>query len=291
MKNTLYSDNQLFVDGENLFHSGDYDKALLKFEEFVDQYPNLKKQVIGRIAITLLKLKQFKEAKNKTKEAIKLNPEKEKEYSTILAECYYGLDEYDKVITYCNNYIEKYGYSEDISLILNRILPNPEYDILREKNDLNYLDADCAAAFERITMKFFKIQDYNSAEYYAQLRLQYNDIEAVDSYFILGDIYEQTKQYYKCSNLLAKANTRVVSDYEKGLINDHLLAIYKKSDCFELSEYAEENPKLENVIKIYEKAKEAIKLERLKAVFNNYQPVLDLGKYFNLEPRLQLVVN
>jgi hypothetical protein len=288
MENKLYSDSPLIIAGDKLFQDGYFKEALHKFESFLQEFPNGRRFVLGRIAITSLKLSRFEDAKNQVKEAIELNPNREKEYFPILAECYGGLEEYEKLEEYCNRYLTKYGASEDVISILNKILPSPEYDILLRTNDLEYNNQHCADAFLRLSNKSFKVGDYDSAEYYASLRIKYKDQHATAGYFMLGSAYKETKEYYKCAPLLYKMKADITSGQSGSAVYTFLLDIYKESECFKLSVFSESNFKLASLSEIVEKVKEEMKVEKLKSLFATYQPVLDLAKYFHLEQRLQL---
>ena len=288
-KNILYTDNIHYTEGIRLFELGKFNEANIIFEELLFELPNSKKTILGRIAMTNFKLQDFEKAKNQFKEAIVLNPEREKEYSLFLAECYYGLKQYDKTLKYCDNYLYKYGNSEEINSIKNKILPFNEYEILLNRNDVEYSDIDCADAFYRLSKKFEMINDLDSALYFANKRIQYNDADSTDAFIMLGSIYEKNNTYYKCAELIKQAKNKNVPDFEKSFAYVYLLDIYKNSECYSFSEYIKFNKTFEDLVNIFEKTKEQIKLEKLKSVFNNYFPVIDVLGYFRLEPKLELI--
>ena len=289
MKNIHYSNHPLIIEGDKLFRSSNFEEALSKFKEFLDLFPGFRKFVLGRIGITLLKLQRFDEAKNNIIEAIELSKEREKEYSIILAECYQGLRQYKQAFNYCNNYIKEYGRSEDIETILNKILPTKEYSLLLEINDIDYNETTCASAFLNISTKFYMNGDFDEAEYYANMRINYSDLDAIEGYYLLGTIYNETQEYYKCANLIQKLKNSEISDREKASANTFLLEIYKNSLCYPLSELSQPNSKLIGLVDISSKFIEELNFKKMKGLFNNYLPSLNLSEHFDYEAKFQMV--
>ena len=289
MKNTHYSNHSLIVEGDKLFRSGNFEVALTKFKEYLGQFPQFRKFVLGSIGITLLKLQRFNEAKTVIIEAIKLSKEREKEYSIFLAECYNGLGEYKQAINYCNNYINTYGQSSEIESILGEVLPSKEYSLLLENFDLNFNETSCAGAFMDISKKYFKSGDFDEAEYYANMRLNYSDLDVIEGYYLLGSIYKETQEYYKCGSLLQKLKESEISNREKASANTFLLEIYKNSLCYPLSELSHKDSKLAGMIEIFAKIIEELNLNKLKTIFETYKPSLNLIEHFDYEVKFQMV--
>ncbi len=288
MKNIHYSNHTLIIEGDNLFKENRFEEALSKFQEYLDLQPTFRKFVLGRIGITELKLCNFEKAKNYITEAIILTEERDKEYCVILAECYYGLKWYNHAFNYCNKYIDKYGRSKEIELILEKVLPTSEYSILLENNDLDYNEISCANALLKISEKYFLNEEYDEAEYYANMRINYSDLNAIDGYYLLGSIFSKAQEYYKCAGLIDKLKQSKISEREKSAAYSFLLEIYKKSLCYPLSELSQQDLKLSGFIDLVSKIKEEISVKKMKTIFSNYRPSLNLPVHFDLEASFQL---
>jgi tetratricopeptide (TPR) repeat protein len=293
VKNIPFHDIPLYGEGEKYFAAGNYEKAFELFTRFGIEYPNSKIFIAGRIAITLMQLKRFEEAKEHLKSILTASKmpteDKERDYNYLYAECLRGLGEIGQSEDLCIKIIGKFSIiNDDLENLLKRASIHPHLDILRNHMDWNNRK-ECLQAMEGIIEVLDSDEDSKEASIYALSLINLKNNYSVRPYLVLADYYNTPGSEYKCLHLLEKLETSMVPLVERNFASDRILAIYKKSPDFKYSKYNTEVETTEAWSPMEELAKEIGKKAKqyswadLRA---KYIPVLNLDKYFAREPQL-----
>jgi tetratricopeptide (TPR) repeat protein len=296
LKNTSFKDTQLFKEGEGYFIGGQYEKALKSFTELVDRIPNSKTFAAGRIAITLMSLKRFEEAKDHLKSILKASvmssAEKERNYNCLYAECLYALGQIKQSEEVCSKIEKLYPGAEELKKLMKKVSIHPHLRYLLDYSDNRHEwneDKQCLLALESIIEILANSDDLEEAAQYSFSLIKCDANYSVKPYLVLNNSYNEEGKYHYCEFLLERLEKSMVSLDERKVVFKKIIHTYKKSPSFPYSKYASES-KLESLIYPMEDVAKEI-TEKVKnysvAELTKYIPVFNLNIFFSRE--LQLV--
>lgn len=292
LKNTRFEDSLQLQAGERCFLEGQFEKALGHFIQFSEQSMNAKIFVSGRIAITLMKLGRFFEAKEFLKSILKASlmpsPEKERDYNCLYAECLYALGEIRQSEEVCFNIQKLHPKPNDeLDALFRKVSIHPHLNILLNDSDWNG-NKKSLLALERIIEILSYDSDKEEAAQYSYSLINCEGNYSVKPYLLLNDYYKEHGHFHYCLSLLEKLEQSMVPLTERNAAYDEILSVYQLSPCFIYSEYNSElkhqsalNPLEELVHEVRERAKQY----SLKGL-THYLPELNLDNYFAREPQL-----
>lgn len=291
MKNILFEDFPTFLEGKNYFTAGEFKSALEKFTQFSKEHPNSMAFVAGRIAITLMKLKRFGEAKDYLKTILRANkmpyPDKERDYNCLYAECLYALGESNQAEEVCFKIKKVHpAPNEELDKLLKKVSVHPYFDILRYEINWNESE-ECLEAIENIIEILVDDGDKEEACQYSLTLLNYEKNQSIVPYLVLADSYNGKGKYYNCLHLLDKLEKSVIPLVERTNAFNKILSVYKHSPCYPNSKYCPESKSASiwnPVEKFMEVIAEKVQQFSFADFWAKYLPVLDLDKYFALEP-------
>lgn len=292
LKNVFFQDQELFLEGEANFNSKQFEKALDNFTQLSQQSPSNRKFVAGRIAITLMKLEDFEQAKEFLRESIVERPEMERDYFSLMAECLYGLGRYEETAKKCGEIFQKYPNlnNSDVEELEKKVSIYPNFQTIRE----NFQEETISdKAYENI-INILKRDEAGEDEafYYAQSLVNSGTNKSITPYLFLLDYYKKTystseslRHLYSGSlYLLENLKKSLVRLDEKNVLYKKILSVYERSPCYRLSKYYVKPTKVEawdpfvNVAELKDRAKMFAAFFKTKHV-----PVLNLDYYFARE--------
>lgn len=279
-RNVFFHEHELFLNGEKAFQNQKYEKSLSYFSQLLENAPNSKKVVSGRIALTHMKLKNFEGAQGFLKEAIVANPTNENDYTGLYAECLYALGKFEESESYCLRSLNKYeNPNKEVEQLYKKVSFHHNIDIIRESNGNQ---KDCMQAFENILEMYITegvIDNEEEALQYAQILINSPDNLSTTPFTFLTNYYLKNQNFAGCRYLFNKVKQSSISIQDQENLLAKILSVYRLSDDYQYSKYCPE-------IDLEESKPLSELLEQfLTELRTKYLPVLTLDNYFRREPQ------
>lgn len=279
--NISFPHHRYIRDGERCFRGGHFEKALSCFTDFLALNPAGEVLVSGRISLTLMKLKRFKEAMKFLKSSIQSATHKERDYLWLYAECLYASGYVKESENLCQDICKRYPeITPDAQNLYRKVSIRPHLEVLSTpQNGSEEMEQSRLKAFEEIIKILVLQREYEEAYQYARNLMNNPRNTSTLPYLFMADYYLRLKSPAACDAMLSQLESSGIPEESRQKAFKYILAIYKSSPEFKFSKYKSKNPLAQLFKGMFKKTNRAIR------IFNNqYKPVLNLDYYFDREP-------